>query len=773
MKIDTQIASSKLGGSQLPSSGSINIGGDLPAINRLSAPQHPAKQAYSSGGAKQYVANGLNNLGGSLANLGKQLAEINERDEQYRDAMWVQNISSETQKSWLDWFNNKTTKPHEGMVTEFKSIADSQIDKITNSAPSERAAVSINGQLSNLSVSMFQDTMLLEAKTRQVNTVSDINKLVMDASDMIAKSHSPEVLHSQQKTLMGIVDMAVGLGKLNKGTADSFKASIADLSADAAEHFVSSNPRLSKKIIEEDEGISLPRRTAVNNKIEAALRTHDSLVKAQMQDLLKNNITQIEETGSPNALFDLNMYANIVGEGSAFEAGKLIATAQYLYQGKTLLAGKSPTNISTILTQLTPKPGDANYANKVNAFNEVARYAQDQIKLLNDDPFTYSMQDPIVKRTFEDYVTASDELKPDKLFTTISTNLKYQEMLGIPEGDRLPIPKQQALAMAANINQAKPDAVENELKNLMNTYGSYYPSVLKVLSRLPPGDRIDTSIQFASLHSGKSWVNNFISAVKTPEKDFNIPDDVKKEINERIFSEPAINKLKQTLFATGLSEDRVGYASDISTAVFKYASQMVAGGESPSKAVKKASELLINSEFAFRQNHNADITFAVRRKYTAKNGQTAEYTDNELNGMQEILGYLSHQSPMKSLRAFNEYGYPGTMALRDDAQLPILDPSKIVMPTYLMPSENPDMYAKHSITLLQNNAFWATTEDGESVALYLPGPNGTSQRLKYKDGKDVIFTTKDLVDTYSMLPNYYRPSNTDSLIGFKKMGVFL
>lgn len=649
----------------------------------------------------------------------------------YEEAMWVEKNTTGARKHWMAWMNEVSKSPKINLVDDMTDEFSEYSRSIIENAPSEQAHLAITKNLNSLYLSLMGQSMQIEARTQSQKTIIDLNDMVADASDMIASSNSPGVLYEEQARLRAIVDTAEDIGKISPEMAANFRQSVNNLAADAAEHIASTNPTEALKIIENAEGIDMRRRTSVIDKINRSKKTHNSLFAAEQESMLQDHLSKLERTGAGNPLFDMRVYSTARGEGNAFRAQKAINIATGLFEGRSFMRGKSLGEIDEVLNSFHPDSKENKSAtfSKLSDDERVAlhaaliREAQEQVKLMNNDPFTYSLQDPVVRERFNEAESAAEDVRVAMRLGAIEASLSFQESIGIVEGNRSVIPMDQARQIADRINNASPDEVQNEFISLSNIYGRYYPDVFRDLSRLPDNERISSSLQIVALHLGKPWIADFIKANRIPDKEFGLEREKMTDIDSKLFGNKELQSFKSSMINS--NPDLIGTANDYQESVRKFAMLLLSRGSetSASKATERAIDAIINSEYDFGEAN--DQVYAIKKRYTNERGTESVFTEDEIKQVEKGLNITLGR------------GFMGKRFIEaSKMSVDNLDWSVLYLPAQ-MREEDQRAAAQRS---LKNMAFWATSPENDGVILYLPGLSGTAQPWLDRNGREVKIT---------------------------------
>lgn len=717
-KIATQLSEQRVGSVSVPPIGGVSMGADMPTVQRSFQPKPIPDAVQPKFGLRQAAM--FSDITDDLMRVSLTLQKRNEAKKDYEDALWVEEQDTSTKKAWITWYDQIKDDPPEGMVQTFDRDFNAHLNQLIEQAPSDKAKLALKQSLNNFGLDMLKTTMLLEAKTNVKKTTLRLNTQLATASDLIAASNSPKVLFDQMSILREGIKAAKSIGLITDDIAQSFNNSVSLLGADAVEHFAINNPKMAKAVLDDLTDLPLDRRTALEEKIGRISNTHSTLFKAEQTAALKSNIAQILNTGQASELFNIEAYKEAHSDGDAFNATNQIKVAHKMYSVRQEMLGKSKADIEAVLSKNSPKnKTEIGFDEQQDVYESASRFAHDQIKLMEEDPFTYALQDPVVKELQDQFISTKAKDKTPLYQSLIAANLAFQESIGIPDGMRSVITRSDAKRIAANINAALPDQVERGFFDLMQQYGQYYPDVFRDLSRLPQGERIDTSLQIIAHHAGKPWVNDFLQATRANKDALNLSPADNTALESEIRSNKDISSFRS---AVSSSDPRnLGYASDYSDAIKTFAASLYLRGKatSPEKAVDMATQLIISSTYGFGEVNG--MKYAISRNIVGDNNNPITMGDDEVRSVSSELSSI----------------------LKDKRNLKILNPANIDDRVFVMPTElKSEDRLKLIDAAIADSAYWATTSDNQGVVLMIPGMGGTSAPLKTKDGREIKITFK-------------------------------
>ncbi|CAB4182691.1 hypothetical protein UFOVP1090_27 [uncultured Caudovirales phage] len=667
--------------------------------------------ASSIASSANSVSSGLNQLASGLMDVSqnRKLAAAKVAQKQdYDNTIWAESQYTEAQRTWMQWTNDVQKTGEENVLGRFNNEYDKFQTDMLKTAPNEKAKERLKMKLDDLGTRVFDSSLRIQAANQAKNTINTFDNMLTSSVDTVAES--PELYSSEQTRLGDMLKMARDQGRITEETYANGKSKVDELSANAAEALVATNPTRAKEIIDGAEGIPWTRRKSVLAQIAQAEKSNDTLYQYQQQELFKSNLDSVSSTGKTVDSFNVEGYVAAfpkARQGAAREeATKQIKLAETVYSGRIDMNGKTPSQINEVLHAHTPKAGAADFSDQQMVYEKLITAADTQVKLFKNDPFTYSRQDPVVNKSWDLVERLPDNADP-QLRQTLTTqameaSLNFQRGAGVPEGNITVVSRDQAMALAKQINEGDAAQVQQAYGQMMQNYGKYYPQAFRSLVKLPEGQRIDATTQIAALHYGKPFLGDFLQAVKVPDSDYKLDPGDRKTIRETLPVNNNFLAFSQSM--TSANPAAISMVNDYGQAIEKYATSLVARGKgTPKEAIKTATDLIIGQAYGFAVVD--DVPVAVKRQQG-----TTNLTDDDIKNVQSWLRQSRY-----SMNGDN------------------VDPKQ-----FNFPSGISDEMKKTSIKdTLNNDSFWVTNPANDGATLFMNGVDGTTQQIKGKDGKPI------------------------------------
>jgi len=651
-----------------------------------------------------------------------------ERRAAYNNALWVHEKSASSKKQWMEWIDDAQSKGELELVDRFREEYSKYVNDVVNTADNVESRNALQKELDLLGLRLLGQSMHLEARNRSQDTIIRLNQLIRTSSDIVAISSNPkEDLKDQQEKLKDNIASALAAGKITRKMADSFNSSISNLSAEAVDYLSTKDPQLAKEILDAAKDIPMHIRATLERRIQAASKKHDSLFRAQQEELLKNNITQIKDFGQANQLFNLEIYKSATSAGRAHNAKSLIDQSYRFFSAKSEMEGQSNNQIDKTMAKYIPKKGSRSYFRDKEAFLELVQWAKRQKRQLANDSFTYVLQDTTLKEQADSLSKADPETQAIMTEKFIDNNLDHQKELEIPDGRRSVAPLDVLKSTAANLNYAEPAQALQTLQQLSLKYGKHFPKLIGNMSSLSGDKKIDTVTQIAAHHMGKPWIIDFLNASRIKESEFAIPSEDMSDIKKRVATHSDVIDFTNSLLSTDSSPERMQYANDFNEAVRRQAMLHASKGMSIRKAITLASDQIISDSFAFGES--SDKTYAISRQYVGRSGNIYNHDNRDIAKIRRILDMQLERAELPWYEPASDFKG--------------LDPKDIDLKRL-----NADIRMRPE-DLMSDKLFWATSEDMNGVTLFAPGVGENAQRVySKKTGKSIKFTFEELILTY-------------------------
>lgn len=676
------------------------------------APRASFAGAEAQAAAGRSIGAGLQDLSQglmSLAQMGAKQKQMKEQRQQYDNHLWSESQYTSAQREWIQWMDDSQKNGSEVVVEQFTTKFEEYQKKVLESAPNDDARNRLKLKLDDLGTRVFEGALRIEASNRAQNTVNTFSQMLQDTVDVVAQDPYSHV--EQQARLIGNLNIAKEQGRITEETYLKLKDQAQNIAVVAAEAVVAKDPDYAESIINSAEGIDWTRRKAVLGEIERSRSSNDTLFRYQQQELLKSTLDSIIETGRGVSSFDVESYVIAFGKdqqaAARADAVAKIEMANNIYSGKSELMGKPPGEIADVLAKYRPQAGDADFSNKQVVFEKLAELADQQVKLLQRDPFSYARQDPVVDRAWDLVEGLPKDAKPELIqqlaSQAIESSIGYQRKLGVSEGQLSAMSQASAAQYAQRINTGDTQQVQTAFAQLQQTYGKYYAYAFRDLVRLPEGQRVDAASQVVALHMGKPFLTDFIAAVRTPVADMKIDNKDAQQLREQLVTNPQFMAFKGAMLSA--NPGAASMVNDFNQAIEKYAQSIYFRGKAknPADAVKQATELVVGSAYGFATVDGTPV--AIKRQQ----GQTY-FSDDDVKIVGSALGQFQKT----------------------------IDPSKIDTSKFMFPLTITDDLKHRSIQdTIRSDSFWVTNPQNDGAILYMNGMDGTTAPVKWKDGRVV------------------------------------
>lgn len=673
------------------------------------APQASFTGAEAQAAAGRSIGGGLMDLAGGI-NRRIQIDESKRKERaNYDNHLWSESQYTGAQREWIQWTDDVQKNGSENVVEQFKEKFTKYQEEILATAPNEDARNRLKLKLDDLGTRVFDSSLKIEANNRVKNTVNTFTQMLEDTTDIVVKD--PLLAGYPISELFQNLKQAYDNKRIPEETYLKLKEHVNNLSAVQAEAAATKDPEFARVVIENAEGIDWARRKAVLNTIERAEQSNDSLAKYELHELFKSHVDSIMETGEGVAGFSAASYAQALPKeqraAAMAEVQSKVEIAKTIFVGKTQMLGKTPGQVAETLNTFKPEAGDPKFNDKQAVYQKLAELADNQVKLFQKDPFSYSRQDPVVHAAWDLVEQLPEGTKPELVHQltqqALDASINFQRQSGIPEGRLSAMSQAAASQMAERINKGDVKQVQDSLAQLQGTYGKYYPQAFRDMVRLPEGQRIDAAVQIVALHVGKPFLADFLASVRTPASDMKIDTKDAQQLRDSLITNPQFMAFKGAMLSA--NPGAVSQVNDFHQAIDKYATSLIFRGKvkNSSDAVKQATELVIGSAYGFTTVEGTPV--AVKREVGG-----ATFNDDNIATIGQALGQFQK-----------------TIAH-----------DKIDVSRFAFPEGITDETRTRSIqNTILHDAFWVTNSQNDGAVLYMNGMNGSTAPIKWKDGRQV------------------------------------
>lgn len=675
---------------------------------------------------------GLLTFGASRAQRDANLKREQDKRRAVEENLWVSEKHLKAQRDWTVWINDANNRNNENLTGEFIKQFDQFKLTAAEGAPSKGAIDAINAKYSQMELQLLGNVMRLEAGTRAQNTINRFNVMHQNSVDALVAGKDPSFLAISQGELLQFIDDANDANKIDDKIAISMREQANNLAGVLAEALLPTNPELAGEVLKGAESMDWPRRRAIQKQIAASIETHDFAEAQRQKQLLAANVAQIEQTGQSNAQFDIDDYLSIFNkdrkEAALNDAERQVRAAQRLFDFRSDMHGKSALDIRQILSDAQPKRDTATFVEDSAIFSKLQQFAEQQIKLIESDPALYSRQDPIVAEMWEALAELPDDTSEEDqrraVDEAVTISLDFQDKIGIPDGLQSVLTRGQAETVAASLNSSDPNEVVNGFNSLMSTYGRHYPEVFRDMARLPKARVLDPTMQIVALHINESWVNDFIQAARTDVASYSFSSEQLRAFREEVFTDANVAQFKESLTAS--NPELIDMADQFGEAVLRYGHSLFARGvdSTPEKAIRRASELIIESAYGFGEVN--DVRYAIRRRNVNAAGEPINFTDDDISRIGSNLERMLRADTLLTGSEIFPAATPDISAVVDDSVFHF--PENISEETRLQGIRDS----------ISRSAAWITTPDNTGVILMLPGLNGEFEPLRDKAGNEIV-----------------------------------
>lgn len=697
----------------LLSSGDVRTGQVAALSTAFQGPGSPSLASFAGAeaiaSAGRSVGGGLMDVAGGIDRRMRIDAEATKQRAAYDNHMWSESNFTTAQRDWIQWTEDVQKNGSEDVVGQFnEKFADYQ-SKLLAAAPNEDARNRLKLRMDDLGTQIFDKSLKIEAVNRSQNAINLFTGMLQDTVDSVSKD--PELYAVPQHELLQNLKLAREQNRITEPVYQKLVEQAQNISVVAAEALVVKDPDYAKEIIDNAQGIDWSRRKAVLSEIEHAKASNDTLYRYEQSELLKSHLDSIMDSGVGARDFSIDRYVASFPkdhQGAArAEALSRVDVAKNLFVGKTQLQGQPPDKIPALIEKYRPESGDANFNDRMTVYQKLSEFADQQVKLFQKDPFTYSRQDPVVDKAWRLVEELPKDAKPELVQQltqqALEASISYQKNAGIPDGRLSAMSQGAASRYAEQINRGDTKQVQDSFARLEGIYGKYYPQAFRDLVRLPEGQRIDAAMQVVALHMGQPFLTDYIAAVRAPLNDMRVDPKDYQQLKDRLVTDPTFMAFRGAMLSANAGA--VPMVDDFHDGIAKYAQQMLFRGKAknPGDAVQQSVAMVIGSAYGFATVDGTPV--AVKRQQ----GKTL-YDDESIATIGRALGQFQRTIPSERVDV-TRFGFPANVS--------------------------EDMRKRSVDATIKNDSFWVTNPQNDGAVLYMNGSEGSTAPVKWKDGRQV------------------------------------
>ncbi len=638
---------------------------------------------------------GLDELARGAAQAGY---DIN-REKRMKDSIWAETTATAAQADVNQWHLDHADLAGKDMPGAYEKWSADYREKMLASAPPDmwpqvqkyfqtRMDFALKDGLNK---SFATEANALGQQRGQMfdQQINNLGKVV---------SNNPEQLQQAQDTMTQNLDAAEKLRQLAPGYLENLRSRTAELSLVASDAYIATNPSKAEEIIRNADGLTPEQRMTALKRVDDARSTLSGVNQLNQEDLLKSNVESIQNTGTPANGFDPKDYASAFPakdqQAAMARATSQITVAQNVYKQVTLpMQAASPGEIDAIVAKAQPTPGASDYGLQEKIATEAQAQATKQRNLLEKDPFTYSLQNSVVKSIYDRASSVTDPQKQLQSFQdTISASVGWQQTkLGVSRDGVTVAPAAELERLAGQLNTAPAAQVKSTLQQVQQTFGPYYADAMRNLASLPTGKRIDGGMAIVAANTDKGWADDLISALRTNPKSYNFSTVDDKAFTDQVSGNTTLTKFQSAMISANPAMS--GIASSYTDAVKAYAKQSYAAGKfpTPDDAVSDAVTKMVGSQFTFAEINGHQLPIPL--KAGSGGGFTPEDAPNIAAGLGSYLKKMDTSG---------------------------VDARFLGLPDQMAPKDRNDIISR----VLQNQAFWTLSPDNNAAVLMMQSDAG-------------------------------------------------
>lgn len=684
---------------------------------------YASPQAFSGG------AEGLDNLGAGIANMGESLAQIAAKQKHDDDVRWNSKATAQFDKEAINFINDPKNSGREDFADITFKFLDDQKKSYLKNAPSGRARQVFTQYADGFANRNRESVLKQGQRVKLENTKNEVATNVNDAMSAFRQTADTNLAalnaeaqlqnqHNSIDTIYSELSPATSRA-LHEYVDDQFIIGTAE-----------KNPAYARKVLDGSEYIDQTRRKVLLNHIEdvESRVLHDTSVQftREMDNKVKfglRNLTLIPET--PESAF-----IAILGK----EKGHDAFVRHQVIRGESnsgivlasSLAGKSPRAISRILSE---SDQNSSLPDSAKAFaHDHAGVLLRQIKANTAGYIT--QHNPTVRSAYADFIAAPPEMKAQAFQNYANISLHYQSQMPETVGPNQPNAGDWYLDLASNDRSILPEDMADEWRTQ--------------LTRGSGTERFQALNGFAQLFANyEHWNIGFNDLVNAPEGKKGIPIAYQMALqfarwdNGNVFiSQPEV---VQELFAAVDNEELLKEIGKDKEKYAEYERHLV----TDDKWQKWSTAVLMNTRRAgdVAAAKSAIIAYAWNnRSLTPSEAVRDSY--QKLIGQHQFIGTINGKSlPMSRVR--KDGGVRSDVEMEDlERRLGVapkylaveqIDTDRIGLPSFLGSDSQENKL--HLLRYVMANGFYQPEPDGNAATLHVTSENGFATQLRDKQGR--------------------------------------
>lgn len=696
------------------------------------------------------IASGLQDLGRGIQINSKLRKEIEEKEKQRKDTMWVNQAISNYNRGLTDFEVDPQNQGRTDYLPSFLSKAESDSETFAKEAPSPEALEKFNEHARTTVDSRYARTASKQANNE---LLMDITQLDSSWGQSLSSYHQLSSSDAEGAAIdlqINLANNAEAIMELYGGVSlDVARKRVAKRIEETAMALADKNPEQARELTIESPFLEEQARQVLLNKIDAKKQEGSLLLKEDFNTAREKVIIRSQKEGVRSDLPLSDYQAVFPGEQAEVMKKRddaIMASYESAHRFVSSVKGELPGIKAQKATELEQS---LETENELKAFANVIQPAlvRDQ-RLFEDDSVQWLSENNeqvqliakeltaleesgsntgadglpgVLPNIEEGPVVADPALSAGLREQYYSALLRYQgfptegsdptKFMNRPPGQRTILTKKQANYYSNQINSGTIDDAVNTIRGILNQYPNdeLRAHAIADLTTLPQ-EKIKPEYQVAFQNADQSWLPDYLGAIKGAGDlaSMSVIDNAKLKV--AVSSNPSWNSfLKSTSGPQGQrSAELAGYFNAVET----YAkAKVIKNGVTPAKAAEEAVAQLLKSTMAPVQIRGTSGIFSGG-------------SNQELWLPREMFGKIHSDEELAN------YGRRMGMAV-----------------TAIHPDDvDPNQFPAYSIQSDPEKRRRLIRQQIKETAQYYPDPGGLTYRLTVKssvDGSQVDLRTKD------------------------------
>lgn len=668
------------------------------------------------GSGIQAAGQGVANVGSSMVGIAAHQKAIQEQTKKLDDMQWVDENYASYSRSLSDFTNNpENTSQSDFEMRTWNQAKDLRTELMEN-APSAEAARAFESQATSQAVRRYESASAIAARNRVSGVLTQVSERAQAALHSYrTDSNRPAAVSNLYGEREQIINNAKeAFGDIAPETVNKITTELDDEMVMA---LYTEFPEQAKALLDSNKTIDGRRRKTLEDMIARSAKVPNLLVTDAFNKQ-RQQLTFDAQQGSAFNKTPVELYQAIYGEERGIinkqEDDRRIDGFSKAHE---FLGEVGHMNAESQMARLQELLKDANTPEKWEMFSQmILPTITKNLELQDRDRVSWLTQsNPEVQRLQAELEAASPEQKLGVQREMYDSILRYQgyappdaenpEMyLNRATTDRHIMSLAQARQVAMNINNGSPGEALQNIAAVIEEFPSVDQGVVAFNDLVTMGG-LEQEYQVAWLNKDEWWIDQYVGALQNTKSVESLSDVQKTELTDMIQANGTWGQFQGSVLAGNFQ--RADEVEGFRSAIMMMANAHTLRGKTLREAVDMAVKNLIGTNLAFTESN--DRPMMIMRK--AKDGTIRTEEDIEFIG--EAL----------------------SMVIRSTRTFPIDQLSAQNFSQYEILGRGSDQWNNQVMHDIREKGFWVSSNDGQSVTLYIENATGDITELTDNNGK--------------------------------------